>query len=534
MKNNILKMVGAGLLMAATLVSCTKDLDRFPTNDVTSEVVYKDLAGYKQALAKVYGAFALTGNDGPAGNGDISGIDEGTSDFTRLYWKAQELSTDEAVVGWNDEGIKDFHNMNWSSNNPMLTGLYNRSIYQITLANEFMRQSADGKISDRGLSAADAAEVKYFRAEARFLRAFQYWVLMDLFGRPPFFTDADAFGSGAPVQAESREALFSWIESELLAVQEELKDPRSNEFGRADKAAAWALLARLYLNAEVYAGADRYADALVQAKKVIDAGYKIEYVEGQDSYRKLFLADNHLNTNENILTINYDGNKTKNYGGTTFIIHASIGDNMSAAAFGVNGGWFGIRTTKNLVQLFPDPSGATDRRAQFHQNNLEINDLSKFVDGYAVTKFRNVTRSGAAGSDASGDFVDTDFPLFRAAEMYLIYAEAALQGNNQAEQAQALQYIRDLRKRAYDGNEGWDVETINLDFILNERGRELHWEGHRRTDLIRFNRFTEGSYLWPWKGGVKDGRAMPDHLKVYPIPVSDLSANPNLEQNTGY
>lgn len=109
------------------LASCHKDLDRFPPNDFTSAQVYANETGYRQVLAKLYGSMALTGNSGPAGSGDVAGIDEGTSDFLRLFWKAQELSTDEAVVAWNDVGIQDFHNMNWGSTNPMLNGLYNRA-----------------------------------------------------------------------------------------------------------------------------------------------------------------------------------------------------------------------------------------------------------------------------------------------------------------------------------------------------------------------------------------------------------------------
>src|SRR3712207_1426784 len=107
-------------LTAFVLPSCHKNLDRFPTNDLTSASVYATEAGYKQVLAKVYGSMALT-------SGDLAGIiDDGTSDYMRLFWKAQVLSTDEAVVAWNDPGIQDFHNMNWGSTNSMLTGLYAR------------------------------------------------------------------------------------------------------------------------------------------------------------------------------------------------------------------------------------------------------------------------------------------------------------------------------------------------------------------------------------------------------------------------
>lgn len=532
MKRIFFQLALTGSVLAAALTSCTKDLDRLPLNDITSETVYKTATGYKQAAAKVYGAFALTGNQGPAGNGDIQGIDEGFSDFLRLFWKAQELPTDEAVIGWGDAGLQDFHNMNWGANNPFLQGLYYRSFYQITLANDFIRQASDANLSARGISGADADDIRKFRTEARFLRAFQYWVLMDLFGNVPLVTEADALGASLPTQA-SRTEVFSYVESELKAIETELSEPRSNEYGRADKAAAWALLARMYLNAEVYTGTGRYTDAITYAKKVIDAGYTLV-----SDYEYLMRADNHQNTNEFIFTINYDGLNTQTYGGTTFIVHAAVVDNMNANAFGIpSGGWFGLRTTKNLVNLFPDPDGTIDERAMFQKNQLEINDISKSSEGYGVEKFRNTTRSGniAPHIDPSGTFVDIDFPLFRLPEMYLIYAEAVLRGGSGGDAATAVQYINNLRRRAYGDNSGnITAGQLNLDFILDERGRELYWEAFRRTDLIRYNRFITNTYLWPWKGGVKEGRAVEAFRRLYPIPSSDLTANPNLKQNTGY
>src|ERR1043165_6059119 len=210
--------------VVTTIQSCTKDLNLSPTNDVTSETVYKNVAGYESVLAKVYGAFALTGNQAPAGNDatkDIKGIDEGFSDFFRLFWKAQELSTDEAVISWGDVGIQDFHNMNWTSNNSFLTGLYYRSLYQITLCNEFVRQSADDQLSKRGISGTDADKIHEFAREARFLRAFQYWVLMDLFGNPPFATENTVIG-GAPPPQISRADLFNYIESELKDIEPDM------------------------------------------------------------------------------------------------------------------------------------------------------------------------------------------------------------------------------------------------------------------------------------------------------------------------
>lgn len=527
MNNKNIYIILAALI---TLVSCTKDLDRLPTNETTADQVYSTAQGYKQAFAKVYGSMALTGNNGPAGNGDIQGIDEGTSDFLRLFWKAQTLSTDEAVVGWGDAGIQDFHNMNWSADNPFIVGLYYRCFYQITLANDFISQSAPEKVSARGISGADANEIALFREEARFLRAYQYWVLMDLFGNPPFITDETPIGSVIPPQI-SRADLFNYIESELKDLETKLAPPRSNEYGRADQAAVWALLARMYLNAQVYIGSARYNDAITYAKKVIDAGYSLI-----PDYSHLFLADNHLNTDEFIWTINYDGLRTQNWGGMTFIIHAAVVDNMDPLQFGIpSGGWFGLRTTKNLPNIFPDHNGDADKRAMFQQNKLEIDDIGKSGDGYGVTKFKNVTRSGAIAPniDPDGNFVDTDFPVFRLAEMYLIYAEAVLRGGTNGDMGTAVNYINLLRQRAYKSNDG-NVATINLDFILDERARELYWEGQRRTDLIRYGRFTQGTYLWPWKGGVKDGRGVESFRNLYPIPSADITSNPNLKQNPGY
>ncbi len=531
MNKNILYKISVSCFCAALIISCTKDLDRFPTNDITSEIVYSTPLGYRQAFAKVYGAFALTGNNGPAGNGDVQGIDEGTSDFVRLLWWVQEITTDEAVVqaGWNDPGIHNFHNMNWTPDNVITKGIYYRSFYQITLANDFIRQSADDKLASRNISGASADSIRQFKQEARFLRAYQYWVLMDLFGNPPFVTENDLVGGPLPKQI-SRADLFNYIETELKDLENTLMAPRTNQYGRADKAAAWALMARMLLNAEVYTGAPRYADAMTYAKKVIDAGYTLV-----PDYRHLMLADNHLNTSEFILTVNYDGVRTQNYGGTTFLTHAPVGGNMPAAAYGIGGGWAGIRTTKNLPLLFPDVSGAADKRAQFYTDGqsleLSADPAPAFTQGYAVTKYRSVTRQGTPGSSA--DFADNDFPIFRLAEMYLIYAEGAVRTN--ANLTQAHQYMNILRNRAYMGSSGNISPTdLDLNFIINERGRELYWEGFRRTDLIRFNRFVESTYLWPWKGGVSSGTGVSSIRKLFPIPSTDINSNFNLKQNPGY
>ena len=525
MKKRILFLTSLAAISLLVLNSCTKDLDRLPTNSQTATQVYSTPQGYKLAFAKLYGSFALTGNDGE-GSGDIQGIDAGTSDFFRLFWGAQELSTDEAVVAWGDAGIQDFHNMNWSSSNSFITGLYYRSLYQITVANDFIRQSADDKLSSRGISSTDADVIRRYKAEARFLRAYQYWVLMDLYGNPPFATDSVEIGT-IPKQIQ-RADLFKYIESELKAIDGQLAPAKTNEYGRADQAADWALLARMYLNAEVYTGTPRYTDAITYAKKVIGAGYTLV-----DHYNWLMLADNWKNTNEFILTINYDGIKTKNFGGTTFLNHASIGGSMNANDYGAEAGWSGTRTTKSFADLFPTYSPTPDKRAQFYTSgqNIDISNQSNFTDGLAVTKYVNKTREGANGSNLK--FSDIDMPIFRLPEMYFIYAEALLRGGTGGDNATALGYLNKIRERAYENTTG-DITSFDLNYILDERGRELYWEGYRRTDLIRYGRFSSASYIWPWKGGVKSGTPVAAFHNLYPLPSKDLSANPYLNQNPGY
>jgi hypothetical protein len=544
MKRNLIKTVLAIVFISGSLVSCKKNLILTPNTQVTSQQVYSTPTGYKEAFAKLYGAFALTGNQGPSGQPDVNipGLAEGTTDFFQSYWYVQELPTDEAVIAWGDPGVPDLHAMNWSSSNVILEGLYYRCMYQITLCNDFIRQSTDAELSSRGITGSDATDIHYYAAEARFLRAYQYWVLMDLFAQPPFVTEATAVGSVVPTQT-TRAALFTYVEGELKAIDGLLKPAKTNDYGRADQAAEWALLARLYLNAQVYTGTARYTDAITYSAKVIGVqGYSLI-----PNYDNLYLADNNLNTSENILTINYDGNNTQSYGATTFLTNAESGGSMPFASIGIApSGWAGIRTTSNLIGLFPTPAttdgtnfpnnGNADKRAEFWYpgQNPVISDVTQFSQGIACVKFRDVTSAGVQGSSLT--FSDTDIPIFRLAEQYLIYAESVLRGGTGGSATNALTYINLLRTRAYAGSAVGNINASQLttQYILDERSRELYWEGFRRTDLIRYGLFTSSSYLWPFKGGVKNGTAVPDYRNIYPIPDADRSVNPNLKQNPGY
>ncbi|MEO8403211.1 MAG: RagB/SusD family nutrient uptake outer membrane protein, partial [Chitinophagaceae bacterium] len=510
MKSSIIKYSVIALVATTLMTSCAKKLDLFPQNDLTPEKTFSTPAGYKGVLAKIYGTLSITGNSGPAGSPDIGGgLDEGSQvAFIRMFFNCEELPTDEAVVAWNDQTIHDFHDLKWTAADPFLKGIYARPIYNITLINEYLRESTDEKLSSRGITGADATEIQKTRSEVRFLRAFNYWVMLDLFGKSTFITEADLIGTALPGE-KSKADLFAYIESELKAIDGTLAPVKTIEYGRVDQGAEWALLARLYLNAKTYIGTTKYTEALQYAKKVIGAGYSL-----QPSYAQLFMADNDKRKDEFMFAINCDGLKTKAYGNTTFFVHAPCGDDHDQ--YGVGGGWNGYRATKGLADQFTDLSGATDTRALFTTSKygtsptqIAISDVSNFENGLHVNKWKNVRSDNGPVSDINRDFSDVDFPVFRLSEMYLIYAEAILRGATDGDAATALTYVNLIRARAYGNTSGNIVSTgLTLDFILAERARELYWEGHRRTDLIRYGLLTTGTYLWPWKGGVSSGTAV--------------------------
>jgi len=523
------------------IVSCHDDLDQTPIDpdSFTENDVFVNADEARGALAKLYASLALTGQQGPAGQPDISGIDEGTSQYSRMLFSLNELTTDNAVIGWGDPGLPNLHAMSWGASNDFTTAMYYRLAQEVSFCNSFINNA----------SSLDDPAIASFIAEARFLRAFAYFNLIDLYGNVPLVTQ---ISTELPAQ-NSREEIFNFIESELTEIQGDLMESGANEYGRVDRVAAWALLSKLYLNADTWIGQDRYTDAITYANQVINSSYQINTIDANgngSAYDELFLADNDSNgaQDEFIFALNFDGNSSRTYGGTTFLVHAAIGGDMDAAAFGVNGGWSGLRTTKALVNKFDyavtasdedgNPTEWADHRAMFFTEgqNLEINTIANtFTDGYAVTKFKNIDSEGNAGSDAGGDFVDTDLPIIRMAEIYLTYAEAVTRGGSGGSVENAVGYINELRERAFGNTDGNISESdLTVDFVLDERARELYWEGQRRTDLIRYNDFTSGSYLWPFKGGSQSGTSVDDFRALFPLPSNIILINPNLTQNTGY
>ena len=534
MKKIQIKLLGISLLLLVMLFpSCTNDLNQSPDNgnSVPGDEFFADPASYKQNLAKLYAGLAISGQTGPAGTPDISGIDEGESQYVRGLWLMQELTTDEAVIAWNDGTIKDFHAQTWTSLDRFITATFARFSFQIVNCNEFLRQTTDEKLTARGVDAALKAEIATYRAEARFLRALTYWHLIDTFGGGSLVTEDSPATFNYP-EYSTRAELYKFVDEELTAIAPLLKAPKTNEAYRVDQAAAWMLQAKLYMNSQVYINTDKYAAAVPLLVKIMGTGYALH-----SDYNQLFLADNDKNgaQNEFIFAVAFDGLHTQGYGGTTFLTHAAVGGSMSASSFGINGGWAGIRTTSAFVDKFG--ANPVDKRGQFYTagQTKEINDIGSFTNGYAIQKFKNVDKNGVQGSDKSGNFVDTDFPVFRLADAYLMYAECAARGAAGASLTTAAGYINTLRTRANAATiSTLTADASGLNLILDERAKELHWEGHRRTDLIRFGKFSDGGYLWPWKGGVAGGTQTQSFRNLFPIPANALASNNKLQQNPGY
>jgi len=509
------------------LVSCNKQLNQSPKYGLNAEAVYSNPDQYINVLAKLYSGMSLTGNNGPAGSADIAGIDEGFSAYIRVLWNLQELPTDEAICGWNDPGIPDLNKSQWNADNVWVKGMYYRIYYQITLCNEFIWQAREEKLTTRGFSEAKMAEIRTYREEARFLRALAYYHAMDLFGNVPFVTEFDRVGAFEPEQIK-RADLFKYIEDELKAVETTMLAPTAVPYGRASKSAAQALMAKMYLNAEVYLGAgnDRYSECATYCEKVMNSGaFSLD-----DHYQDLFLADNNTSP-EIIFPIVYNGLYSQTWGGTTFLVCASLGGSMVAADYGVNGKWGGLRAKAPFIDKFADTT--QDSRWMFYTTGQqkEITSMSTFTQGYANPKFKNKTSTGGNASNNSvSPHTDIDFPLFRLGDVYLMYAEAQLRIGNSGT---AIEYVNRIRERGY-GNSSFNVTTLTLDDILDERAREMQWEATRRTDLIRFGYFAGADYVWPFKGGDVAGVSVEEFVNLYPIPTADIVLNRNLDQNPGY
>ena len=201
--------------------------------------------------------------------------------------------------------------------------------------------------------------------------------------------------------------------------------------------------------------------------------------------------------------------------------------------YGLTNGWGMFRARGEIVEKFGDISSTADSRAMFYTDGQEqffSGPIDNQSEGYFFEKFTNLTDEGEPASNSAATGCSTDYPLLRLADAYLMAAEALLRGGAGISRAEALDLVNQVRLRAYNGDEAGMISDaeLTLDFLLDERARELYLESIRRTDLVRYGKFTSGSYLWQWKGGTLDGRQVNERYNIYPIPDTDLTANPNL------
>ena len=530
---------------AFALTSCVGDLNQEPlSSDVVGSDGYTNPTYRLGQLAKIYGSFNITGTNG-AGSTDIAVGDAGASEFIRAWWSVNTLSTDEAKCVWGDAWVKEIVTNTWTAvKNDAIYATYVRGVMTVTLANNYLRSTDDSN-----------PEIAIERAEVRVIRALAYWMLLDTFGNPPFTTEADPMGAVKPKQISAAD-LYAWLKTELedlVSENSHLKDAHTQVYPRVDKGAAYGLLARLLINHKTYLGKEDmavYAEAMAAAEKVME-NYSLA-----KNYRELFMGDNGQNPealNEIVMAACYDANKTQSYGGATYLIAASTNNNNN---LGLAAGWAGLNTSTqfvaNILGGVADNAAigdnvekftTTDKRALVSLKYSEKKDqaIDSFTAGWHVFKFNNFHSDaedlyGERPKEGEGaiveQFASVDFPLIRAAESYLIYAEAKtrIDGGSTSD-AKAVKCITDLQTRA-----GLNpaISSITLDNVFTEITRELYWEGLRRTTLIRFNKFVEGSYVWPFKGGAESGQALADHMKLFPIPDEDIVANENLTQNVGY
>lgn len=541
-----IKYILSGLFLSILMfASCTKDLDVTPKdpNRILTGNLNDDPLYMQMVLGKIYASFIIPGQGGNNDQGmgeDISASDPNFFTTMRALWNLQELPTDEAICAWGDVGIADLNTQTWSPNNPFLTALYQRLSLSITYANDFIRITNGN---------SDPSVVKY-NAEARFLRALAYYWAIDLFGKFPYTTEADQVGKFFP-KVGSRAELFTYIETELLAIENLLEVPKKYST-QANQAACWMLLARLYLNAEVYTGTARWADCKTYCDKVIGSGYTLA-----TNYRQNFSADNDGSRNpEMIFGWEQDGVYTQGYVGTTFIIESSSDATYVRAerfhGLTSNTNWNGNRTKRTFTNILVDtiatygnnpvPTSdsmflqAKDKRVYLKtKKSWDIPSPSSSGDyGIGVYKFTARNADGSQAAHYNPAYASTDFPIFRLAEAYLMRAEALYRQNDKAN---AVLDINTVRQRAY-GNTSGDITEAQLTdkFLLDELAREFYYEGHRRTDLVRFGQFTSGTYVWEWKGNAPKGIPTSSHMNIYPIPAAEVAANPNYngQNNPGY
>ena len=549
---NILYSMVLGTTVMTTATSCVSDLDQYPQTETTSKDVYTSLANYEAVLGKIYAAMVTSGQGKGGDNKDMSSVLNGGSgfDYMRMFWNLQECGTDEVASTWlTGEQTTGLTYLSWDANDSWVSDMYYRLYYNIALCNEFLR-NANGA----SFSGGDETKMKQYKAEVRFMRALFYYHALDLYRYIPMVTENDPVGSYTPPRYTPQQT-FDYIESELKDCVGDLLPASTCPYGQASQGAAYTLLAKLYLNSEVYTGTPKYTECEAACEQVMNMGYSLE-----SDYSKLFNADNDKRTNEIIFALPVSAEHTVSWGASTYVVCGQLSmsnENQKPSDFGVTKGWSEFRLRPKFVDKFSqndiDRKDGADKRCKFFTTG-QTKDIGSMTDetaGYLSEKWSNLKDDGTAASNTGNDGVETDYPLFRLADVYLMYAECVARlktdwdpwgGGSDATDPKviasrkkgAIYWINLVRERAGADDvwaSGYSTDKKFLQLIIDERARELYHEGYRRTDLIRFGQFTTNDYVWQWKGGVHDGQAVDSKYNYYPTPNTELTANPNLHND---
>ena len=547
-------MMGTAVLTCAT--SCISDLDQYPQTETTSKDVYTSLANYESVLGKIYASMVTSGQGKGGDNNDMESVlNSGNGfDYMRMFINLQECGTDEFASTWlTGEQTTGLTYLTWDANDAWVSDMYYRIYYNIALCNEFLRNA-----NAASFTGEDEVKMKEYKAEVRFMRALFYYHALDLYRNIPMVTENDPVGSFIPPRYTPQQT-FDYIESELKDCVNDLLPASTCPYGQASQGAAYTLLAKLYLNSEVYTGVAKYAECKEACEQVMNMGYSLE-----SDYGKLFNADNDKRTNEIIFALPVSATHTVSWGSSTYMVCGQLSmsnANQTPGDFGATSGWSEFRLRPEFVDKFEESDiysqgedAKGDVRAKFFTNG-QSKDVASMTDettGYLSEKWSNKKDDGTDASNTANDGAETDYPLFRLSDVYLMYAEcvARIKGTSwddwnggtdasdpaviASRKKGAIYWINLVRERA-GASDVWSSNFADdnalLQFILDERARELYHEGYRRTDLIRFGQFTTNKYIWQWKGGTHDGQAVDSKYNIYPIPNTELTANPNLHND---
>lgn len=537
-------LIGVVVSVLLTLTSCVEGMvpdifnpDSGETDDPQIEDPYgAEIGAYSETVTRLYEA--LSKHD--VCNG-ISIGDAGATQLTRAFFVCQEQTTDACKCAWWDSYIVSMNTNTWGDEyNDVFFGVFFRTMQSIASCNEFLRQTADEKLVARGVQNDVKAKIQEYRAEARMIRALCYWMAMDIFGDVPLVTvDSKEFDLNNRASAAD---VYQFIvdELELLSSDASALPAARSSYPRMDKGSALGLLARVYLNAEVYTGTPQWEKAQHTCEKIFNLGYSL-----CDNYADLFRGDNGENPNaynEFLIAIQFNTTNLQSWGGTTFLNHASVLGEYRELVGSYNG-WGGIRIDGDYVERFFDVKNANFETGEYEcednrgkmfyiKGNLgdgKILDIYNFQYGWSYLKFNNIPHNLTPDTYQSfSDFVDIDLPFIRLGEIYLIYAEACVR-LGMSENAQAKMNELALRTGVDPIvlPHTWDIEA--RDMFVAERARELTWESCRRTDLIRYDLYSSSEYLWPFKGGDSIyGQSFPKTMELFPYPYNYIDSNPGI------